>query len=74
MDGIRNFTEAEKKIYGAGENTGFVAAFLIFGSMLFLILNLRNNLPDYVRYWHFAAASAIIGSIIVIAKKAIGKE
>lgn len=41
-----------ENIHNIGEKTGFFAAFLLFASMLYLILTLTQKIPQSVKYYH----------------------
>ena len=68
MNGINNFTAAEKNIHSMGKRIGFIVAFLIFGSILFLILSLTNKLPYYVKYWQLVTSIIVMSFILIKVK------
>lgn len=58
--------------YKFGVNAGFFAAFLMFSSVFYFIMNLYKKLPSQIRYSHvilFVIIAYLIGITIVKFKK-----
>ncbi|MAG92113.1 hypothetical protein CMO83_05550 [Candidatus Woesearchaeota archaeon] len=46
--------------YSLGTNVGYFAAFLLFASVFYFILNFLNKLPETARYYHVLLLVIII--------------
>ncbi len=60
------------KVYNSGLNAGFFAAFLLFASMFYFLMDFLNKLPKPIKYYHiviFVIVAYFAGLIILKFRK-----